>query len=128
MSKKNYTKYSENIEEKEVIVNEEVETEEVNEEEVETEEEVKTEEEVNEEEVNEEEHTGAIVPAVIVDCKKLNVRKEASKNAEVACVIAEGNEITVDVDKSTEDFYKVYAKCGEILVEGYCVKEFISIK
>lgn len=60
-------------------------------------------------------------------CAKLNVRKEANKNAEVVCVITKDTEFTVDLVKSTEDFYKVYTCVDEVLYEGFCMKEFINI-
>ena len=122
MSKKNYTKYSENTEEKE-IVNKEVQNKEQEQEQNE-EQEVQNEEQ----EQNEEENSGAIAPAVVANCKKLNVRDAADKDAEVVCVITEGTDLTVDMDKSTEEFYKVYTQAEEILVEGYCMKNFINIK
>lgn len=68
-----------------------------------------------------------VLPAVITGCAKLNVRKEASKTADVVCVLANGTEVTIDVAESTEDFYKIYAVSGETLIEGYCIKDFVSI-
>lgn len=66
--------------------------------------------------------------AMVTNCTRLNVRKEANKNSKVVCVIANGNEVAVDLDASTEDFYKVHTVINDVLVEGYCVKEFIEIK
>ena len=66
--------------------------------------------------------------ACVVKCEKLNVRKEASKTSEVVCVISKDAALTVSITKSTEDFYKVYTINNEVLVEGYCVKDFIKIK
>ena len=66
--------------------------------------------------------------ACVVKCEKLNVRKEASKTSEVVCVINKDTALTVSITKSTEDFYKVYTINNEVLVEGYCVKDFIKIK
>lgn len=64
-----------------------------------------------------------------VSCKsKLNVRKEPSKEAEVLCAIDNGTELTVDLVNSTDDFYKVIIDHNNKLVEGYCMKQFISIK
>lgn len=76
------------------------------------------------EETVEEEKTGAVAPAVVVDCAQLNVRQEPNKTAKVVCVIAKGTEVQVDVENSTEDFYKISTSDKE----GYCVKQFISIK
>lgn len=132
MSKRNYTMYSKNTEEKknEEVINEEVENNEEQSEEIQNqnEEELKNNDEVENEEENEEGNSGAITPAVVANCTKLNVRDAADKDANVVCVIAEGTELTVDVDNSTEEFYKVYTQAGEILVEGYCMKKFINLK
>lgn len=65
--------------------------------------------------------------ASVVNCAKLNVRKEAKKDAEVVCIITKDTELTVSITKSTEDFYKVYTFNNEVLVEGYCVKNYIKI-
>ena len=83
--------------------------------------------EVNSEEEIVEEVEEDILPAVITGCTKLNVRKEACKTADVVCVLDNGAEVTIDVTKSTEDFYKVYGVSGETLFEGYCIKDFVSI-
>ena len=77
---------------------------------------------------NNEDNSGTNLLAVVVNCTKLNVRKEARKDADVDCVIAKGNEVTVDLDASTEDFYKIHTVVNDVLVEGYCVKDFIEIK
>ena len=71
-----------------------------------------------------EDNYGAIAPAVVANCSKLNVRKEASKDSDVVRVVVKGDELVVDLDASTEDFYKVEV-AG---MEGYCVKDFIEIK
>lgn len=65
--------------------------------------------------------------ASVVKTKKLNVRKEAKANADVVCVINSDAVLTVNLLESTEDFYKVYTSNNDVLVEGYCVKEFINI-
>lgn len=86
---------------------------------------------INEEEIEEPEETEEveedILPAVISGCAKVNIRKEASKTSEVVCVLANGTEVTIDVAKSTEEFYKIYTVSGETLIEGYCIKDFVSI-
>jgi len=64
------------------------------------------------------------VIAHVVNCEKLNVRKEPKKNAEIICAIKEGTEVTIDHTESTIDFYKVCLISG---VQGFCMKEFIAI-
>ena len=86
-----------------------------------------TEEDEESKDENEENNDENIKGAKITKCTRLNVRKEANKNAEVVCVITKDSAVTVNIAESTEDFYKVYTSNKEVLVEGYCMKEFINI-
>lgn len=61
----------------------------------------------------------------IVNPSRLNVRKQPSKDSEVLEIITKNSEVEIDFDGETDVFYKVRTKSG---VEGYCMKEFISIK
>jgi hypothetical protein len=63
------------------------------------------------------------VIGVVTDCVKLNVRKEPSKDSDVACELLLGTEVMIDIFESTDDFYKVITEAG---VEGYCMKKFIN--
>ena len=69
-----------------------------------------------------------IAQATIIGYTKLNVRKNPSKDSEVVCIITKDSSITVDYNESTEDFYKVYVNVDNAPYEGFCMKEFISIK
>ena len=69
-----------------------------------------------------------IAQATIIGYTKLNVRKNPSKDSEVVCIITKDSSITVDYNESTEDFYKVYVNVDNVQYEGFCMKEFISIK
>ena len=69
-----------------------------------------------------------ISQATIIGYTKLNVRKNPSKDSEVVCIITKDSSITVDYNESTEDFYKVYVNVDNVPYEGFCMKEFISIK
>lgn len=62
---------------------------------------------------------------VVFNCQKLNIRKEASKDSEVVKVVDVKTELLVNITESTEKFYKVCLASG---LEGYCMKEFISIR
>ena len=138
MGNKNYTKYSENTENKEIVINESdiVNVTPVDEipENVEVTEGVNIIENPEETEgVNiienpEETETkvkeGSIFQGAVRNCKKLNLRKEPNKNSSVECVLLEDEVVSVDIDESTEDFYKVSARG----VHGYCMKTFINIK
>ena len=69
-----------------------------------------------------------IAPATIIGYTKLNVRKNPSKDSEVVCIITKDSSVTVNYNESTEDFYKVYVNVDNVPYEGFCMKEFISIK
>lgn len=56
--------------------------------------------------------------------KSLYVRKEASKDSEPVGIVTDKDDISIDVARSTDDFYKVITSNG---LEGYCVKEFVKI-
>lgn len=62
---------------------------------------------------------------LVSDCFKLNVRIEPNKDSDIMCVIGENEEVMIDPDYSTEDWYKVYTKEG---VDGFCMKEFIEVQ
>lgn len=65
-----------------------------------------------------------IVPGVVTDCICLNVRKQPDIHADVAVVIDALTNVCVDLNTSTEDFYRVTTSDG---VEGYCMKKYISL-
>lgn len=59
------------------------------------------------------------------DCERLRVRKESNVDSEELCILDKMSEVVVDLDNSTDYFYKVKTSEG---VEGYCMKKFIKIK
>lgn len=61
----------------------------------------------------------------VVDCGKLNVRKEPDEDAEILGTIPAGAEVMIDESESTGDFYNVCAASG---FEGFCMKRFIAVK
>ena len=140
MGKKDYTKYSESSKEteNEVITNEL----ENNEGELETKEftvieenngkiidpKVENQNETENGKTTEPENTGAVTAAKVTGCTRLNVRKQPKKDAEVVCIITNENNIQVDLDNSTEDFYKISTSCNNVLIEGYCMKQYITIE
>ena len=60
----------------------------------------------------------------ISNCKKLNVRKLPSRDAEIVSELIEGSEVMIDEKESTALFYKI---CTEHGIEGYCMKNFIKV-
>lgn len=63
------------------------------------------------------------VEGVVVNCLKLNVRVEPSKDAEVVCVLDAMSEVKIDVTKSTPDWFKITTAIG---AEGYCMRKFVD--
>lgn len=62
---------------------------------------------------------------VVSNCKRLNIRKEPSKDSEILCDIIALTELEIDIDKSTDDWYKVFNADG---IEGFCMKRFVELK
>lgn len=110
MGHQNYSKFSQNLNNNQsVIIKTEVKEPEL----------VVTEPEVKEPETT-------IMVCFVTGCKRLNVRKEPSKDAKILCVINEDEELTVDMmQNDAGDFYKVRTSKG---VDGYCMKQYISVK
>lgn len=61
----------------------------------------------------------------VVDCFRLEIHSEPNAYSETVCVIKYSNEVLIDLDNSTEDFYKI---CTTFGAEGFCRKRLISIK
>ena len=61
---------------------------------------------------------------VVTNCMKLNVREEANAEANILCTIKLADEVMVNKEESTDEFYKVVTGAG---VEGYCMKKFINV-
>lgn len=60
----------------------------------------------------------------IVNVDLLNVREEPVDNADVLGVVKNSTKIVVEIEESTDDFYKI---CTETGLEGFCMKQFIDI-
>ena len=66
-----------------------------------------------------------IVFGVVANCSRLNIRKEAKKDADVVTVVNAGAKLTIDADYSNKKWCKVTTKDGK---NGYCMKEFVTIE
>jgi hypothetical protein len=77
--------------------------------------------------VEESQEVEEAVPTVgfVDNCECLRVRKESNVDSEELCIINKLSEVVIDLDNSTDYFYKVTTSGG---VEGYCMKKFITIK
>ena len=60
----------------------------------------------------------------ISNCKKLNVRKLPIRDAEIVSELVEGSEVMIDEKESTALFYKI---CTEHGIDGYCMKDYITV-
>lgn len=62
---------------------------------------------------------------IVNGCSKLFVRTEPKRDCNPAGVINENDEVIIDMENSTEDYYKVVTTEG---LEGYCLKTYITIE
>lgn len=58
-------------------------------------------------------------------CAKIYVRSKPSVESEPVCVIDEFDEVEIDLEKSTVEFYKVCTAAG---AEGYCMVDLITVE
>ena len=61
-----------------------------------------------------------IVKGVVDHCEQLRVRKESSTTSDIVKIIKKGAKVKVNLDESTDDFYKVQ--------DGFCMKKFITLQ
>ena len=61
----------------------------------------------------------------IVDCLRLSIYSKPDIDSEIVCKVRYLTEVEIDLDNSTDEFYKVYTAIG---AEGFCLKKFITIK
>ncbi len=71
-----------------------------------------------------EEKKAAGVFGIVTSCVKLNIRREPNLEAEVIAVIAASAKVLVDIEASTDEFYKA---CTETGIEGFCMKKYIAL-
>ena len=60
----------------------------------------------------------------VSNCKKLNIRKLPSRDAEIVSELVDGSEVMIDEKESTALFYKI---CTEHGIDGYCMKDYITV-
>lgn len=81
--------------------------------------------EVTEAVVTENKKPTGITKGIVVDCEKLNIRKAPKKDSEVpVAIIDKGSKVTIDEDKSTDDWYRVKTEKN---VWGFCMKKYVKI-
>ena len=65
------------------------------------------------------------MPVGVVDCLRLHIFAEPDLKSEIDCKVRFATQVVIDMDNSTEDFYKFYTAIG---AEGFCEKDHIFIK
>ena len=65
------------------------------------------------------------MPIGFVNCLRLHVHSEPSTDSDIVCKLRYLTELVIDMDNSTEDFYKIYTAIG---AEGFCQKGLVTIK
>lgn len=61
----------------------------------------------------------------VINCKKLNLRMKPSKAASIIYEMPADSKLTIDLNKSVNGWLHVHTESG---LEGFCMKEFVSIK
>lgn len=61
----------------------------------------------------------------VANCLRLHIFFEPKTDSEVVCKLRYLTEVEVDLENSTEDFYKVYTAIG---AEGFCRKDNITLR
>lgn len=61
---------------------------------------------------------------IVTDCLKLNIRKEPNKDSEVVTIVSCLDELQIDPEASTEDWYAICTVAG---IEGFCMKKFVAV-
>lgn len=61
---------------------------------------------------------------MVTDCKKLNVRKNPSADADIICELLKLAEVMISDSESTDEFYKINTDSG---IEGFCMKKYIAV-
>lgn len=64
------------------------------------------------------------MPIGVVNCLRLHIYSEPNLESEIVCKIRYSTEVVIDLDSSTEDFYKIYTAIG---AEGFCQKDLVTI-
>lgn len=61
----------------------------------------------------------------VTNVLRTHIHAEPDLTSEVVCKVRYLTEVKIDLESSTEDFYKVYTAMGS---EGFCQKEQLTIK
>lgn len=65
------------------------------------------------------------VPAMVINCYKLNIRERPTMYSQVVATVAIGTKLEIVDRKKAGNFYKVILPNG---IEGFCMKDFVKIE
>ena len=65
------------------------------------------------------------MPVGVANCLRLHIFTEPNTESDIVCKVRYLTEVAVDLENSTDDFYKIYTATG---AEGFCKKDLITIK
>lgn len=65
------------------------------------------------------------VTGVVTDCLQAAVYEEPRANSKIIKVVMALTRVTVDMNKSTDGFYRISTSKG---IQGYCMKKFIAVR
>lgn len=65
------------------------------------------------------------VIGVVTNCLRLNLRQKPSQDSDVVTILSALSEVRVDMEASTDSFYKVCTAAG---IEGFCMRKYIAIR
>lgn len=65
------------------------------------------------------------MPVGVANCLRLHIFTEPNTESDIVCKVRYLTEVAVDLENSTDDFYKIYTVTG---AEGFCKKDLITIK
>lgn len=66
----------------------------------------------------------SVKKGIVVDCLKLNIRKDPKSDAKVVTIVDAGAKLKIDEEGSVGDWYKVTT---EKKAYGYCMKKYVKI-
>lgn len=65
------------------------------------------------------------MPIGVANCLRLHIFTEPNMESDIVCKVRYLTELAVDLDNSTDDFYKVHTAIG---AEGFCRKDLVTIR
>lgn len=65
------------------------------------------------------------MPIGVANCLRLHIFSEPNMESEIVCKVRYLTEVAIDLENSTEAFYKIHTAIG---AEGFCRRDLITIK